>query len=129
MFTVYISETKTPPAEGLTCPEKLSWYINKILQPIAQQQRSNLKDTTDFINFIEKNKASVRSDTRFNGRYELINKYTPPLFPKRQLEKALKLILQENPSQFNGQSYLQTHGSAIGTKTAVALVNIFMAEI
>ena len=77
LFTVYISETKTPPAEGLTCPEKLSWYINKILQPIAQQQRSNLKDTTDLINFIGKNKASVRSDTRFNGRYELINKYTP----------------------------------------------------
>ena len=53
----------------------------------------------------------------------------PPPIPKRLLEKALKLILKENPSQFNGQSYLQTHGSAIGTKTAVALVNIFMAEI
>ena len=53
----------------------------------------------------------------------------PPPIPKRLLEKALKLILKENPSQFNGQSYLQTHGGAIGTKTAVALVNIFMAEI
>lgn len=53
----------------------------------------------------------------------------PPPILKRLLEKALKLILKENPSQFNEQSYLQTHGSAIGTKTAVALVNIFMAEI
>ena len=55
--------------------------------------------------------------------------YPHPPIPKRLLEKALKLILKENPSQFNGQSYLQTHGSAIGTKTAVALVNIFTAEI
>ena len=30
----------------------------------------------------------------------------------------------ENPSQFNRQSYLQTNGSAIGTKMAVALANI-----
>ena len=82
------------------------------------------------MNFIKKKRATVRSDTRFNGRYEPTHKYTPtPPIPKRLLEKALKLILKENPSQFNGQSYLQTHGSAIGTKTAVALVNIFMAEI
>ena len=54
MFTVYRSETKTPPAEGPT--EKLSCYIDKILQPIAQQHKSNVKDTTDFINFIEKTK-------------------------------------------------------------------------
>ena len=37
----------------------------------------NLKDATDFINFIKK-KDSERSDTRFNGRNELTHKYTPP---------------------------------------------------
>ena len=36
--------------------EKLSRFVDKILQPIAQQQKSYLKDTTDFINFIEKTK-------------------------------------------------------------------------
>ena len=36
--------------------EKLSCFVDKILQPIAQQQKSYLKDTTDFINFIEKTK-------------------------------------------------------------------------
>ena len=35
--------------------EKLSCFVDKILQPIAQQQKS-LKDKTDFINFIEKTK-------------------------------------------------------------------------
>ena len=53
----------------------------------------------------------------------------PPPIPKRLLEKAPKLTLKENPSQLNGQSYLQTHGRGIGTKTAVALANIFMAKI
>ena len=36
--------------------EKLSCFVDKILQPIAQQQKSYLKDTTDFINFTEKTK-------------------------------------------------------------------------
>ena len=31
-------------------------FVDKILQPIAHQQKSYLKDTTDFFNFIEKTK-------------------------------------------------------------------------
>ena len=41
----------------------------------------------------------------------------------------LSLILQENSFQFNGKDYLQTHGTAMGTKMAVAFANIFMAKI
>ena len=37
--------------------EKLSSFTDRILQPIAKQQRSYLKDTTDFINFIERTKV------------------------------------------------------------------------
>ena len=40
----------------------------------------------------------------------------------------LGLILKENSFQFNGENYLQTHGTAMGTKMAVAFANIFMAE-
>ena len=42
--------------EGPT--ERLSFFVDKLLQPIAQKQKSYLKDTTDFINFIEKTKVS-----------------------------------------------------------------------
>ena len=45
------------------------------------------------------------------------------------LERALRLILQENSFQFNGKNYLQTHGTAMGTKMAVAFANIFMAKV
>jgi len=40
---------------GVSDPtEKLSAFVDKLLQPIAQQQKCYLKDTTDFINFIER---------------------------------------------------------------------------
>ena len=39
------------------------------------------------------------------------------------------LILIENSFEFNKKDYLQTHGVAMGTKTAVSFANIFMAEI
>ena len=41
----------------------------------------------------------------------------------------LSLILKENSFQFNGKDYLQTHGTAMGTKMALAFANIFMASI
>ena len=41
----------------------------------------------------------------------------------------LGLILNENSFQFNGENYLQTHGTAVGTEVAVSFANIFMAKI
>ena len=47
----------------------------------------------------------------------------PPI-PTRYLREMLSLILQENSFQFNGN----THGTAMGTKIAVAFANIFMVK-
>ena len=52
-----------------------------------------------------------------------------PAIPSRFLREMLTLILQENSFQFNGRNYLQTHGTAMGTKMAVAFANIYMAAI
>ena len=38
-------------------------------------------------------------------------------------------ILKENLFHFNGKHFLQTHGTAMGTKTAVFFANIFMTYI
>ncbi len=38
----------------------------------------------------------------------------------------LRLILQENSFQFFGKNYLQTHGTSMGTKIAVAFANIYL---
>ena len=60
--------------------------------------------------------------------YEEFYQENPPI-PTRYLREMLSLILQENSFQFNGKDYLQTHGTAMGTKMAVAFANIFMAKI
>lgn len=83
----------------------------------SQQQKSYLKETTDFINFIEK--------TKFPKEVVLVSMdvtvSNTNIRPKvLTLEKALRLIFQGNLSQFNEQIYLQTHEIAMGPKMAVA---------
>ena len=55
-------------------------------------------------------------------------KDNPPI-PTHYLEERLRLILKENSFQFSGRHYLRSHGTARGTKTAVAFASIFMAHI
>ena len=59
--------------------------------------------------------------------YDTFHNNNPPI-PTKYLREMLDLILKENSFQFNGENYLQTHGTAMGTKMAVAFANIFMAE-
>ena len=49
--------------------------------------------------------------------------------PSQSLRRILKLILQENSFEFKSKNYLQTHGTAMGTKMAVAFANIFMSAV
>ena len=60
--------------------------------------------------------------------YEKFYSNNPPI-PTRFLNEMLGLILKENSFQFNGEHFLQTHLTAMGTKMAVSFANIFMAEI
>ena len=130
---------RRPIISGCNRPtEKLSFFVDKILQPIAQKQKSYLKDTTDFVNFIERTKllkevilvsmdvtslyTNIPQEEGINivcTAYGNFYRDGPPI-PKRSLKKALRLILQENSFQFNERNYLQTHGTAMGTKMAVA---------
>ena len=117
--------------------ERISSFVDTLLQPIAQIQQSFIKDTTDFINFIEKTKLGQDTilvsmdvsslytnipqeegtDIVYHEAYEKFHNHNPPI-PTRYLREMLGLILKENSLQFNGENYLQTHGT-----------NIFMAEI
>ena len=60
--------------------------------------------------------------------YDSFHNYNPPI-PTRFLREMLGLILNENSFQFNGENYLKTHETAMGTKMAVSFANIFMAKI
>ena len=127
--------------------ERISAFVDRLIQPIAQKQDSYLKDTTDFLNFIEstklpKNTVLVSMDvtslytnipheegvTTVCHAYEDFYGDKAPI-PTKYLREMLYLILTENSFQFCGSNYLQTHGTAMGTKMAVAFANIFMARI
>ena len=60
--------------------------------------------------------------------YDSFHNYNPSI-PTRFLKEMLRLILNENSFHFNGENYLQTHGTTVGTKMAVSFANIFMAKI
>ena len=60
--------------------------------------------------------------------YETFHKNSPPI-PTHYIREMLNLILKENSFEFNGKRYLQTHGTAMGTRVAVAFANIFMSVI
>ena len=112
-----------------------------------KEQQSYIKDTTQFINFIEETKVPqnailVSMDvtslytnipqeegiTTICHAYDTFYTATPPI-PTHYLREMLRLMLQENSFQFNGKDFLQTYGSTMGTKTAVSFANIFMAKI
>ena len=126
--------------------ERISSFADHLLQPIAQRQASYLKDTADFLNFIEKTKlpkntilVSIDVTSLYTNipqeecittvceAYEEFYHENPPI--PRYLREMLTLILQENSFQFSGKDYLQTHGTDMRTKMAVAFANIFMAKI
>ena len=140
--------TARPIISGCDGPtERISSFVDTLLQPISKSQKSYLKDTTDFTNFIEKTKVKKRTFLvsmdvaslytnipQEEGidivctAYDNFHKNNPPI-PTKYLREMLGLILKENSFQFNGRHYLQTHGTAMGTKTAVSFANIFMAKI
>lgn len=127
--------------------ERMSAFVDSLLQPIAKSQQSYLKDTTDFINFIE---TTELPEETFLVSLDVTSLYTnipqqeginticrayenfygekKPI-PTHSLREILGLILQENSFEFNGLNYLQTHGTAMGTKMAVAFANIFMSAV
>ena len=105
--------------------ERLSLFVDRLLQPIAQKTKVVSKGF-DRLYQLYRNNDSPRETVC--KAYDSFYKDSPPI-PTQHLKRALKLILQENSFEFNGKNYLQIHGTAMGTKMAVAFANIFMSEV
>ena len=76
----------------------------------------------------KKKKTQREGSTTVCLAYEEFHQGNPPV-PTRFLSEMLSLILLENSFQFNLKDYLETHGTAMGTKMALAFANIFIAKI
>jgi len=107
--------------------ERISCFVNRLIHPIAQQQQSYMKDSKDFINFIENTKlpkntilASMDVTSLYTNTpqeegittawkaYEDFYKNHLPI-PTKFLRRMLCLILKENSFQFNRRQSLSTN--------------------
>ena len=137
-----------PIISGCNGPtERISAFVDKLIQPIAKIQNSYIRDITDFINFTEREKlpdntllvamdvtclyTNILQEQGMQivcAAYDKFYINNPPI-PTRCLRKILRLILEENSFKLTNKLYLQCHRTAMGTKAAAAFANIFMAEI
>ena len=137
-----------PIISGCDSPtDKISSFVDTLLQPITQKQQSFIKDTTDFINFIEKTKigkdtilVSMDVSSLYTNMpheegmnivcevYAKFHNHNPPI-PTRFLREMLGLILNENSFQFNGDNYLQKHMAPPWGQKWQSFANIFMGHI
>ena len=122
----------------------VSEYIDHFLQPIASKHESYLKDTSDFLNKLKQvkiNESSLIVTMDVESMYTNIDhesglaavkkafqNHPDPCRPDQEILDLLELSLKNNDFQFNGETFLQVKGTAMGKKFAPSYANIFMAD-
>ena len=128
--------------------ERISAFVDHFLNPLVKETRSYIQDTTDFLNQIEKvghvKKNTILGTLDVTSLYtnipnsEGISAISEILDEKRKswekpsnksLVQLLELVLKLNNFQFNGTNYLQIGGTAMGTRLAPSLANLFMDRL
>jgi GIY-YIG catalytic domain len=123
---------------------KISEYVDWFLAPLATKHPSYLRDTNDFLDKIRsiqipKDSFLVTLDVESmytnidnkEGLQVVRNCFTSnpdPNRPDLEILHLLKLGLENNDFEFNGNWYLQISGTAMGKKFAPSYANIFMAN-
>ncbi len=126
------------------CPtECISEFVDHFLNPTTFDLPAYVKDTTDFINKlstlgdipkdsllvtldVESLYTNIPHDFGIQATKRTLNKYrkSKNLKPTNaSLLKLLEFVLKMNNFQFNGNNFLQTSGTAMGTKSVVGYAN------
>ena len=115
--------------------ERISSFVDSLLQPIAQKQESYIKDTTHFINFIENTllpEAAILATLDVCLLYtnipqeegiEIVCHFYEEHYHQSILpiptqflgDLIMRLILTENSFKFNDKHYLQADAIEMGT--------------
>ena len=127
----------------------ISKFLDHSLRPIVELSPSYIRDTTHFLQIVLNHNFHIPKDSWLvtldvkslytsipqNEGIECclyaINEHyqgTPPLDIKH-LQQMFEFVLKHNYFTFNDKFYLQTHGTAMGTKMAPNYANIFMTKI
>ena len=128
--------TGRPIISGCDGPtERISSFVDTLLQPISKIQKSYLKDTTDFINFIENTKVKKRTflvsmdvTSLYTNipqnegieivckAYKIFNKDNPPIpthYPREMLKPGFHMIVRIVPIVPVVSKNVQTIGTII----------------
>ena len=129
--------------------ERISQFIDLHLQPFVPKTKSYIRDSGHIINILENFKipsnctlATIDVKSLYlniphkEGIQAVLNRlyYKNPgsqeiPIPPENMTDLLNIVLAKNYFQFADKMYHQIQGTAMGTKTAPAYANLFMAEL
>ena len=140
-----------PVVSANSCPtERISTYIDILTKNMVPKIPSYIKDTGHFLQILKDIKQPLPDGTILctldvtslytnipneEGRRAMaywLSRYRPQkTIPNLQpsnpsLLTLLRMVLELNNFQFNGQNYLQIGGTAMGTRVAPTFANLFM---
>jgi len=128
--------------------ENISEYVDIWLQQPMRQLPSFIRDTTDFIQLVEKTilpeeciLATIDVSSLYTNIPHTEGKHTamkalnaienpdPRQPPAEVIGEIIDTVLHNNVFEFNGNYYLQIQGTEMGTKMASAYANLFMGDL
>ena len=127
--------------------ERISQFVDYHLKPLVQTTQSFIKDTTHFLTKLQQlgqlpnnailvtlDVSSLYTNIPHNEGINACRHFletrnrTPSTISSETLCDLIRMILTMNNFTFNDKHYLQTHGTAMGTRMAPSYANLFLAK-
>ena len=126
--------------------ERISSFIDYHLQPLAQNVKSYIKDTNDFLSKLKKLKnlpdgaimvtvdvvglyPSIPHDEGLAAMKAALDRRAKKDVSTESLCELAEIVLKNNIFEFDEKIYRQLRGTAIGTKMAPPYAILFLAEL
>ena len=126
--------------------EHISEYVSNILNPLVSKLPSYIKDTTHFLNKLDSistlpndfllvtlDISSLYTNIPHTEGIQAarlhLDERTSKTPPTETVCDLINIILTNNNFEFNGNFFLQKHGTAMGTRMAPPYANIFMGVL
>ena len=144
---------KAPPERPIisgsgSITENISLFVEHHVKQLATQHPSYLQDTPDFLRNIEAINSegplptnsmlvsidvsalytNIPQDEGVEATREALESADVSSIPPYFITRLLELVLKYNIFEFNQELFLQTIGTAMGTRSAQSYANIFMAN-
>ena len=127
--------------------EKISGFVDAHLRKYVPKIPSYIKDTTHFLQILQEVEQPLPRGTIL-GTLDISSLYTniphyealqaviktlqenpEPNLPTKWIITLLRHVLDKNVFQFNGKFFIQKKGTAMGTRVAPSLANIFVYHL